>query len=273
MSERIEDLFDRYVDRLIAGENLSSCEDDSDADLTELLMPLLQTSELVTQQLRSVEPSPQFRAAARNRMRNLFFARLARKDSRPGFFSAWWQRRWATAMVTAMVVCLAGLGVLAASFNALPSGFFYPVKTATEQVRLVVTTSEYERAHLQLEYAERRLSEMRTMAVRGDAETAVLLAGEVTRLLVQMSTSAVFDLSNGSSITMGPSGAQEGVSPVAALRADREEALSLLSVVLDAAPEDLKPRIEQLMTELSREFDATIAHLETRATESSQSSQ
>ena len=269
MSERIEDLFDRYVDRLIAGDEVSSYAED-EADFGDLLMPLLQTSELVVHQLRSVEPSPGFRVAARNRIRNLFFARLARKESTPGFLSAWWQRRWVTAMATAMVVCLAGLGVLAASFNALPSGFFYPVKTTTEQVRLVLTTSEYERTQLQVEYVERRLSEMTSMAARGDAETAVLLAGEVVSLIVQMSASALFDVSNGSAITMGPSGTADTLSPVAVLNSDREGALSLLSVVRDTAPEELKPRIEHLMFELSREFDATIAHLESRTTHASQ---
>ncbi len=270
MSEKFEDLFDRYVDRFVAGEDLSSCVEDDETGLSDLLMPLLQTSELVAHQLRSVEPSPQFRVAARHRIRNLFFARLARRESSPGFLSMWWQRRWATAMVTAMVVCLAGLGVLAASVNALPSGFFYPVKTTTEQVRLVLTTSEYERTQLQVEFVERRLSEMRSMAGRGDTEMAVLLGGEVTRLVVQMSTSALFDVANGSAITIGPPTTEEAVSPVAALQANREGSLNLLTVLLDAAPEELKPRIEHLMSELSRDFDATITQLETRTTQASQ---
>ncbi len=266
MNERVEELFDRYVDRLIAGEDITSCAAD-DPELLEALAPLLHTGELVAHQLRAVEPSSQFRRAARTRMRNLFFARLARKEPRPGYLSMWWQRRWATAMVTAMVVCLAGLGVLAASFNALPTGFFYPVKTATEQMRLVMTTSEYERTELQLEYVERRLSEMTSMAGRGDADTAILVAGEAMRLLVQMSTSALFDFSDGQVfLTMAPPDPSEALSPIAVLNADREGSLELLAGVLDEAPEELKPRIEQLMAELSREFDATIAHLETKTT-------
>jgi hypothetical protein len=267
MNERIEDLFDRYVDRLIAGDEISSCDID-DVDLAEMLGPLLATSGLVAGQLRMVEPAPDFRLAARMRMRNLFFSRLARKDSKPSVLSLWWQQRWASAMATAMVMCLAGLGVLAASFNALPSGFFYPVKVTTEQVRLSLTTSEYERAQLRLEYAERRLSEMTSMANRGDAETAVLLAGEVNRLIMQTTTSTVFGLSGveiGQSVLTGDSSAAAG-APVVILAADRDEALLVLDAALAAAPDELKPDIERLMRELSREFDATIAHLETRTT-------
>lgn len=262
MSERIEDLFDRYVDSLIAGESGMDCLE-GEADLAAALAPLLQTGELVARQLRTVEPAPQFREVARLRMRNLFFARLARKDSRPGFLSLWWQQRWATALATAMVVCMAGLGVLAASFNALPSGFFYPVKMTTEQVRLSLTTSEYERAQLRLEYAERRLSEMTSMADKGDAETAVLLAGEATRLIVQLAASAAFGpiSDDGQSITT-PGVTGSALAPIVVLTADRAEALSVLQSLLATAPDELKPDIERLMGQLAHEFDLTIAHLE-----------
>ena len=264
MNESIEDLFDRYVDRLVSGDGVSSCAVD-EPDLAEMLGPLLHTGELVAHQLRTVEPSPQFRMAARIRMRNLFFAKLSRRDSRPNFLFVWWQQRWTTAMATAMVVCLASLGVLAASFNALPSGFFYPVKVTTEQMRLAVTTSEYERAQLRLEYAERRLSEMTSMADRGDSETAILLAGEATRLIIQTATSTAIGLSDGGSgySALAPDSASLVVAPIAVLNADRDEALLVLEAALASAPEELKPSIERLMGELAREFDATIAHLET----------
>lgn len=267
MSERIEDLFDRYVDRLIAGEDVSSCAPE-EQDLSDVLGSLLQTGDLVVRQLRTVEPDSRFRAAARLRMRNLFFARLARKDPRPSVISLWWQQRWASAMATAMVACLAGLGVLAASFNALPSGFFYPVKVTTEQVRLSLTTSEYERAQLRLEYAQRRLSEMSSMADRGDAEMAVLLAGEATRLIAQTATSAVFGLSEyqGDQSSLSPGTVPSGDTALLLLAADRAESLLVLEAALAAAPDELKPDIQRLMNELSREFDTTIALLESTTT-------
>ena len=265
MSERIEDLFDRCVDHLVSGDDMSACVADA-SDLAEMLSTLLLTSELVARQLKTVEPSPRVRLAARTRMRSLFFARLARKESGTSFLSLWWQRRWANAMATAMVVCLAGLGVLAASFNALPSGFFYPVKVTTEEMRLALTTSDYERAQLRLEYAERRLTEMTSMADKGDTEMAVLLAGEVTRLVVQLATSTVFNLSDagGGQVVVLPDSPAATLAPIAVLSADRAEALALLESVLQSAPEGLRPDVERLMNELSREFDTTISYLETK---------
>jgi hypothetical protein len=53
------------------------------------------------------------------------------------------------------------------------------------------------------------------------------------------------------------------VAPIVVLNADRTESLAILERVLATAPDDMKPEIERLMTELSREFDLTIAHLET----------
>ena len=103
MTDAMHELFDQYVDRLISGEETSACAV-RDLDLSEVLGPLLETSTLVVQQLGAVEPSPEFRQASRTWVRSLFFSRLARKESRPGFLFMWWQRRWVTAMATVLVV-------------------------------------------------------------------------------------------------------------------------------------------------------------------------
>lgn len=268
MNDRIEEVLDCCVDRLVRGENVADAVE-GDADLATLLQPLLETSTLVAHQLRCIQPSPEFKQAARTRTRGLFFAKLARRESNPGFLFMWWQRRWATAMATVMVACLASLGVLAASVNALPSGFFYPVKTTTEQMRLSLTVSDVDRAQLQLEYTERRLTEMTRMAGRGDTETVLMLAAEATRLIAQMCAGALFGV-DGAEADMGllltSPAASAAVAPAVVLGADRDSALDLLQRALQVAPEELRPDIEYLVSELSREFDATISHLELATT-------
>ena len=264
MSDRIEEALDRYVDRLVRGEYAAdslSC----DRELESLLSPLLETSTLVAHQLRTIQPSPQFRQAARTRTRSLFFAKLARRESNPGFLFMWWQRRWATAMATVMVAFLASLGVLAASVNALPSGFFYPVKTTTEQMRLSLTVSEVDRAQLQLEYTERRLSEMTRMAGRGDTESVLMLAAEVTHLIAQMCAGGLFGIDGAEAdagLLFSAPAASAILTPAVVLSADRDSSLELLQSALQVAPEELRPEIEALVMELSHGFDATIARLE-----------
>ena len=268
MTDGLHELFDQYVDRLISGEETAVCVV-HDLDLSEILGPLLETSTLVVQQLGAVEPSPEFRQASRTWVRSLFFSRLARKESRPGFLFMWWQRRWTTAMATALVVCLAGMGLVAASVDSLPNGFFYPMKTTTEQVRLTLALSDLDRAQLQLEFAECRLDEMTTMASRGDSDTVVLLAGDVTQLIAQMCTGALFESldidSEVSGVLAAHSAAGSEMSLEEALSTDRAGALQLLQCALDSAPPELRPTIERLMAALSRDFDASISLLESSA--------
>jgi len=269
MSEKIEEALDRYIDYVVRGERPDGVALD-DGDLVALLGPLAHTSTLVAHQLHSIQPSSEFKQAARMRTRSLFFAKLARRETNPGFLFMWWQRRWATAMATVMVACLASLGVLAASVNALPSGFFYPVKTTTEQMRLSLTVSEVDRAQLQLEYTERRLSEMTRMAGRGDTEAVLMLAAEATRLIAQMCTSGLFGVEGAQAdvaMLMSGSGASAlGLAPAVVLTADRDSSLELLRGALEVAPEELRPEIEFLVSELAREFDVTLAHLEAATT-------
>ncbi|MBE9505805.1 MAG: hypothetical protein IMY84_03240 [Chloroflexi bacterium] len=268
MTDGLHELFDQYVDQLISGEKSAVCVL-HDLDLSEVLGPLLETSTLVVQQLGAVEPSPEFRQASRTWVRSLFFSRLARKESRPGFLFMWWQRRWTTAMATALVVCLAGMGLVAASVDSLPNGFFYPMKTATEQVRLMLVVSDVDRAQLQLEFVESRLDEMTTMASRGDSDTVVLLAGEVTHLIAQMCTGALFESldidSEIAEVLAARSAADPEMSLEEALSMDRAGALQLLQCAMATAPPELRPTIERLMGALSRDFDASISLIESSA--------
>lgn len=262
--DRNYELLDECVDRLLAGRETGGMLS-HEPDVMAVLGPLLETSALVTVQLAAVEPSDEFQRVASRRTRNLFLARLAQKESRPGSFLAWWQRRWVTAMATSVVVCLAGLGMLAASVNALPTGFFYPVKTATEQTQLMLTTSPVDRAELRLEYASRRLDEMTRMASRGDFDTAVFLAGESARLVGQVCASSLFglpapDTAGQASLDVYTPGS--GLSAVQALKEERESVTELLECALQTAPGELEPDIRMLMDELGREFDSTIALLE-----------
>jgi len=258
MSDKLPDLFDEYVDRLLAGESVEDCTFD-DPGLAELLGPLLSTSAEVVEQLDSVHPSPAFKRTALVRMRNMFYARQAKRDARPGVLFMWWQRRWATAMATALVFCLAGIGIVAASVNALPSGFFYPVKTATEQMQLTLTTSDVERAQLQLQFTERRLAEMSEMAERGDVETAIYLAAEVNTMIGQLCIGGLGVPASDSTWT--PEG-RTGPSAATILSQDREGAMGLLECALETAPLELQPEIQGLMVQLAREFDVAITALE-----------
>jgi len=75
--------------------------------------------------------------------------------------------------VALVVVSLAG-GTLVASADALPDDALYPVKIATEQVRLALATTSQDRAVVELSIAEHRLAEATVLAEDGDDDDAVI---------------------------------------------------------------------------------------------------
>ena len=105
---------------------------------------------------------------------------------------------------------------------------------------------------------------MTEMAGRGDIETAIFLAAEVNTLIGQMCVGGLGMPASDSTWT--PEG-WTGSNAAMILTQDREGALGLLECALDAAPAELQPDIERLMTQLSREFDETIAILETHTSD------
>jgi hypothetical protein len=69
--------------------------------------------------------------------------------------------RSAFLVIILLVFLFGGAGMTAlAAQSALPGDVLYPIKTSMEQAQLTLSTSPSERAHLQLEFAERRLLEI-----------------------------------------------------------------------------------------------------------------
>ena len=63
-------------------------------------------------------------------------------------------------MAIVLVLLLAGGGTVAAASNSMPDNPLYPVKMATEQVRLTLTHSDINKAELYTELADRRVAEI-----------------------------------------------------------------------------------------------------------------
>ena len=78
--------------------------------------------------------------------------------------------RWAGAMATVVTLLVVGGGVTAASGDTVPGDALYPVKKATERVRMAFAFSNSRKATLQIGLAERRMVEMVKLAERGDTD-------------------------------------------------------------------------------------------------------
>ena len=73
---------------------------------------------------------------------------------------------------------------MAAAGNSMPDEPLYPVKLATEQVRLTLTPSEIGKARLCARLADRRVAEIIYLADKGDARQVEVIAQRLDKHLV-----------------------------------------------------------------------------------------
>lgn len=76
----------------------------------------------------------------------------------------------------ASVLLTLGMGAIVASADTLPDDLLYPVKIATEQVRLALADAPGDRAGVELSIAEHRLSEAEKLASSGWTSDALVAA-------------------------------------------------------------------------------------------------
>ena len=161
--KEFDNIFDECLERILDGETLEQCLARYPEQAAEL-KPLLETV-LAVKKASAVEPRPEFKARARYQFRSALQEKVA--PQRRPFFG--WLPRWATALAIVLVVLLAGGGTVAAASNSMPDSILYPVKLATENVQLALTTSDLDKARLCANFADRRVTEIIYMAERGDA--------------------------------------------------------------------------------------------------------
>ena len=174
MAERFEDILNGCIDRLLQGDSLEDCLRGYPEQAAEL-EPLLRVA-LATQQASSIEPRAEFKAQARYQIQSLLHAR-GQKRQRQGVPLFGWLPRWATAVAFALfLVLVAGGGTVAAASSSLPGEILYPVKLATEQVRLAFAFSDTGKAELYAQFAVRRSEEIAKIAGKDEPQRIEELA-------------------------------------------------------------------------------------------------
>jgi len=185
MSKEFDNVLDECLERLLVkGETIEQCLQSYPEQAAEL-KPLLQTA-LVVKKASAIQPRAEFKARARYQFRSAL-QEVASGRSRP-FFG--WLPRWATVVTIVLVLLLAGGGTVAAAGNSMPDNPLYPVKLATEQVRLTLTLSQIGKASLCAQLADRRVAEIIYMANEGDARQVELITQRLKKRLVMLAVLA-----------------------------------------------------------------------------------
>ena len=183
MARKLGDIFNECYERMRTGESLKSCLKRYPEHAAEL-ESLLRTAFDIGRRASYVQPRPEFKHWSRVRFEGAqLHARQRRQAEKPSPFS--WRRSWAVALTAILVVLLTGGSTVAAASNALPDQPLYPVKLATEQVRLAFAVSDASKVELHTRLAETKAMEVEAMVLKGKTEHAVIAAERLANQLDQ----------------------------------------------------------------------------------------
>ena len=207
--KEFNNILDECLERIVLdGETLEQCLRLYPEQAAEL-EPLLETV-LSVKEASAIQPRPEFKARARYRFRSALGEKAAPKHR--SFFG--WLPRWATALAIVLVVLMAGGGTIAAASNSMPDSILYPVKLATENVQLALTTSELGKARLCANFADRRVAEIIYMADRGDAHQVELITERLDdRLEMLVVLASELEAGESQEFLAASGGAENGTPP------------------------------------------------------------
>jgi hypothetical protein len=201
MARKLNDIFNECYERMRRGESLKGCLMRYPEHAAEL-EHLLRTAFDIGRRASYVQPRPEFKYWASSRLEGIrHYARQQRQPQKPGFFS--WQRSWAVALTAILIIVLSGAGTAVASSDALPDEPLYPVKLATEEVRLTFAISDASKVELQAQLAETRAMEIEVMTNEGKTEQVVATAERLAKQLA--AASDTISRMEGTEVTAQPS--------------------------------------------------------------------
>jgi hypothetical protein len=184
MSEKIEHVLAQSIDDITAGR--ASLEDvlKQHPGLRNELEPLLRLALGLREASNQVGPSLAFRSKAKAQLMEAISAQSPRRGLLHLPLGNIWkgERRQgmvfkiATAMAALLVMLGIGGGTVYAAQDAQFGDLLYPVKTATEQARLVLSTTASGKAASHLDIAQSRLDELTNATVNGKSDVAHMLA-------------------------------------------------------------------------------------------------
>ena len=198
-NSEFENILEECLERLVKGETLEQCLQRYPEQAAQL-EPLLQTAQAV-RKASAILPRSEFKARARYEFRSALGATATRRRL-PSFGL---RPRWVMALMVIAIILVAGGGTAAAASNSMPDSPLYPVKLATEQVRLTLTPSDMGKARLCATLADRRVAEIICMANKGDARRVELVTQRLDERLTMLAELASAESEGEAPRVMAPS--------------------------------------------------------------------
>ena len=237
-----DNILDGCLERILTrGETIEQCLANYPEQATEL-KPLLQTV-LSTRETLAIRPRPEFRDRARYQLRVALREKPEKPERRSAFFN--WQPRWATAVIAVLIFVLVSGSTVAAAGGSMPDGPLYPVKLATERVRLILTPSALGKAELYAKLADKRVTEIIKMADKGKLKQVERTTERLNSQLMAMAT-LVSPEREGEVLTLTapPEAAQKAAAPPVTKEPGEEGPGVLMAPAPPVAEEPLEKKTE-----------------------------
>ena len=242
MLKKIADILDQCIEDIKAGR--SSVEDclAKYPSMRKQLEPLLRIA-LGIQEPPDVKPSAAFKVRARVQLIEQIHAKQAVtkqpwvryiKQLKPIPYKG---RFNMISIIMAIVLAVSALGggTVYASQDSLPGDALYPVKTGTEQVRLVLTPGDAAKVDLQLTFASSRLEEMTGLVEKGKPEKISIAVNGYERAIAMV----IEKLEEGSGEGLDSADMSELVALATSIHLD------VLDDIMDNVPEEAQGDIAQ----------------------------
>lgn len=270
--KEIDNILDECLERLLVkGETVEQCLESYPEHAAEL-GPLLRTA-LATSNALDIQPSTDFMARARYQL----YAEFDRVQVRWRKSIFGWQPRWALIVVVVLAVLLVGGGTVVAADSSMPGSPLYPVKLATENIRLKLSLSDVRKAELYAALADRRVAEIAYMIEKGKSQLAERAAQRLRNHLTMMSRLSLVRYEAARAGQAAPSVAAEK-PPGMTAGATRNGRLRLmlllghyavnhparLRAMLEKAPESARPAIRQAIAASVVTYRKALEELEQR---------
>ena len=268
MTQQMQDVLVRCIERLSAGDRVENCLRDYPEQASEL-KPLLQTTIAVRRSCSAIKPRAEYKAKVYDYLEQLYCDRQARKGRGWSFFA--WHKHWAVAMIAVVMVLFSGMGIVVASSGALPGESLYTIKLVTEKVKLATSVSDMHKAKLHIQFAERRADEIARLVREGKTESIPALTDEIGNQLncVIFGSRAMKNFQAGDSQLpstesswMGSAEESEVTEIIELLHQSRERSLHELNDALSQSSLTALPSLEQAIRDTSQAYDDTLLILE-----------
>jgi len=162
-NKKFDIIFDECLDGMLAGQvTLEQCLKKYPDQAAEL-EPLLRTALSVNNAI-NILPNPEAKARGRYQLQ-LKMAQVGKPRRSPVFG---WQPRWVVAAMTVMLVFTLGGGTVLAADSSMPGNPLYPVKIATENVRIKLASSDVKKEAILATCADRRVVEIAHVVAQGN---------------------------------------------------------------------------------------------------------